>query len=191
MPQSPRPTDPRINRYNSPSPTPEQSHRDPPPRQITTSHRNQTDTTYQNREPPLPRQPPRQHLPEKQLWRSRKHLHNLSDQSQSADRPTVVAPEPAILSSEEKLILSKGLSFVPTKTVKNEQFHTDLDTFQTQLPQRATPYQFDIPNHPLIPNKDIHILLLQIKAQTPSNNIFRTVKHLYLIVLARQSIEIT
>ena len=76
MPQSPRPTDPRINRYNSPSPTPEQSHRDPPPRQITTSHRNQTDTTYQNRNHHY-HDNTKTTLTRKQLWRSRKHLHNL------------------------------------------------------------------------------------------------------------------
>ena len=51
------------------------------------------------------------------------------------------------------MILSKGLSFVPTKRINNNKILTDLDNFEQQLINRATPFQYDIPRHPFVPNK--------------------------------------
>ena len=52
----------------------------------------------------------------------------------------IVIIKPAQLTNYKKLILSKGLSFVPSKTLTNEQLINDLDKFEEQLIQRTLPY---------------------------------------------------
>ena len=89
----------------------------------------------------------------KQLWRHRQHIQQVSDEPKSANKPTVVLIEPAELSIAERFILTKGLSFVPSKIYPSQQIIHDLDNFQNQLINRATPFAYDIPRHPLIASK--------------------------------------
>ena len=58
----------------------------------------------------------------KQLWQLRKHIYPLPAESKLTNKPTVVVLQPAELSEQEKSILSKGLSFVPTKNTNETQF---------------------------------------------------------------------
>ena len=90
----------------------------------------------------------------KQLWRYRKHIEQISNQPQPANKSTVVVLEPAQLTTEEQSILAKGLSFVPTKSCSSTQINQDFDNFQEQLINRATPFAYDLPRHPLIPNNE-------------------------------------
>ena len=90
----------------------------------------------------------------KQLWCYRNHIKQISNQPQPASKSTVVVLEPAQLTTEEQSILAKGLSFVPTKSCSSTQINQDLDNFQEQLINRATPFAYDLPRHPLNPNNE-------------------------------------
>ena len=90
----------------------------------------------------------------KQLWRYRKHIEQISNQPQPANKSTVVVLELAQLTAEEQSILAKGLSFVPTKSCSPTKINQDFDNFQEQLINRATPFAYDLPRHPLIPNNE-------------------------------------
>jgi len=75
------------------------------------------------------------------------------------------------------LILSKGLSFVPTRTITKTDLITNLDNFQQSLIQRASPYHFDIPRHPLIPNSTHHSSSLSDSAKSAIHQYISDCKH--------------
>ena len=71
------------------------------------------------------------------------------DNQPTTDNPNpitvpVITIEPAHLPDSEKLILSKGLTFVPYKHIPITQVTTDLDLFQDSLISKATLFAFDI-----------------------------------------------
>ena len=76
---------------------------------------------------------------------------------ESTNKPTVTIIEPAQLSTAEQVLLTRGLSFVPTKQINNNLIMNDLDNFHETLIQRALPYPVDIPKHPFIPTKTHHL----------------------------------
>ena len=92
-----------------------------------------------------------QHPTRKQLWHYCQYTKQVLNQFESTNQPTAVIIKLAKLSTAEQSILTKGLSFVPTRICLTKQIHQVLNDFQNQLIERAAPFAYDIPIHPLFP----------------------------------------